>query len=216
MSFLGGLVSSLGAGLGNKILGGDKVNETNSAISQKQMDFQERMRNTSYQAATKDMRAAGLNPMLAYSQGGASVPGGAGIPAVDTMKDSINSAMAAARLEADLEQVGLQNEVLKDQSENLRSQTTLNDNNAQTALNVNRKAAAEADIAQIDATIANSALGTIQRVGSAVSPFISSSKSLAGLFENAANGANAHVDPKTGEITNLKGGKFKPLPVKKR
>lgn len=36
--------------------------------------YQQDMANTAYQRAMKDMRAAGLNPMLAYQQGGATSP----------------------------------------------------------------------------------------------------------------------------------------------
>ena len=53
------------------------ANAYNSAQAQLNRDFQERMSNTSYQRGMADMKSAGLNPMLAFSQGGASVPGGA-------------------------------------------------------------------------------------------------------------------------------------------
>ena len=54
------------------------ANLSNERSAIRQMNFQERMSNTAYQRAMDDMRKANLNPMLAYMQGGASSPSGAG------------------------------------------------------------------------------------------------------------------------------------------
>jgi len=70
------------------------------------MAFQERMSGTAYQRAVKDMRLAGINPMLAYSKGGATTPGGAGLPMVNTLgglSKVVSSALQLRRVNAEVD-----------------------------------------------------------------------------------------------------------------
>lgn len=93
---------------GASLLGGLFANKANKAAAQRQMDFQERMSSTAYQRATADMRASGINPMLAYQQGGASSPGGAAPQMEDVIGPAVSSAQHARRLSAELKLLAAQ------------------------------------------------------------------------------------------------------------
>lgn len=80
---------------GLNYFGQQQTNAANAQQAQKQMDFQEQMANTSYQRGTQDMKAAGINPMLAYAQGGASSPSGSQAQMGNELGSGANSAFSA-------------------------------------------------------------------------------------------------------------------------
>jgi len=93
--------------------GQSSANRASAKESQKQMDFQERMSSTAYQRAKADMEAAGINPLIAFSSGasGASTPAGSSARQESTTAAGVSSALQAARLRADLENIKSQTEL---------------------------------------------------------------------------------------------------------
>lgn len=97
----GATVAGTVASAGAAYFGQRKADKAAAERAREQREWQERMSSTAYQRAVADMRAAGINPMVAAMGHSASTPSGAVAPVGNAIGSAVQSALAAKAAFAD-------------------------------------------------------------------------------------------------------------------
>ena len=137
--------ATIGASVIGGVFGSNSAKKANKAAAEEarlNREFQRETLQNQHQWQVADLRAAGLNPRLSASLGGAGSASGSMAPVMDTGKPAVeaaNSAISALRTREEIKN-------LKETNNQIRSQTELN------------KAGAVASLANAQSTNVNSAI----------------------------------------------------------
>lgn len=171
-------------GIAGSVLGSGITGMFSKSSAKSQMQFQKYMSDTAHQREVRDLKLAGLNPILSAKYGGASTPAGAGYQVPD-LGGAVSSAPALKKMYAELQQIqkttdntmqdtDLKNEQEKkvqDEREYIKAQT--NQTNAQIPI-----AEANQVKAKAEAALYEGALGVIIRAAEKFGINAGSAKSL--------------------------------------